>query len=130
MRSSKRQKGAAMWQTCIHICFFLFVVTFALKLGPLYIDDSNISTILNNVHEDLSGKDIYEVTNSDIKNRVGKYFQVSMIADQRLEDIKVERTAGKVMLMMNYDARNSLVGNIDAVVHFKHEINLAEPFKK
>jgi hypothetical protein len=130
MRSIKRQQGAAMWQTCIHICFFLFVVTFALKLGPLYIDDMNISTVLGNVHEDLSGKDIYEITNSDIKTRVGKYFQVSMIADQRLEDIKVERNAGKVLLKLNYDARNKLIGNIDAVVHFEHEINLAEPFKK
>src|SRR6478609_8242225 len=103
MKSSKRQRGAAMWETCIYVCFFLMVVTFALKLGPIYMEDMNISTIIGDVHKDLAGKDIYEVTNGDIKIKFEKYFQVSMIADQRLADIKVERTAGKVLLKLNYD---------------------------
>lgn len=130
MRSSKRQHGSAMWQVCIYVVFFISAVTFALKLGPLYIDDMNIATAIDGVHKDLMGKDIYEVTNSDIKGRLSKYFQVSMIENERLADIKIERTAGKVLLELNYDARTSLIGNIDAVVRFEHGVNLAEPFKK
>ncbi|HSC74977.1 MAG TPA: DUF4845 domain-containing protein [Pseudomonadales bacterium] len=130
MKFSKRQRGLTMWETCLYIFVFLFIVTIALKLGPLYIDDMNISSAIDSVHENVAGKDIDEVTNIAIKGYLSKNFQVSMIADERLKDVVVERTGSKVLLKVNYDARNSFMGNVDIVVHFKHEVDLAEPYKK
>lgn len=130
MKSSKRQQGLTMWETSIYVFVFLFIVTIALKIGPLYVDDMNVSKAIDGVHADLKGKDIYEVTNSDIKGRISKYFQVSMVPDERLKDVKVDRTGGKVILKLDYDARTSFIGNVDIVVHFPHEVDLAEPVKK
>lgn len=130
MKSSKRQQGLTMWEISIYVFVFLFIVTIALKIGPLYIDDMNVSRAVDGVHADLMGKDIYEITNSDIKSRISKYFQVSMVPDERLKDIKVDRTGGKVILRLDYDARTSFMGNVDIVVHFPHEVDLAEPVKK
>lgn len=130
MKCRKQQCGSTMWETCLYISVFLFVVTIGLKLGPLYIDDMNIGSAISSMHESLLGKDIYEVTNAEIKGGISKNFQVSMIDEERLKDIKIERTAGKVLLKIDYDARNSFMGNVDIVVHFTHEVNLAEPYKK
>ena len=130
MKFSKCQQGSTMWETCLYVSVFLFVVTIALKLGPLYIDDMNIGSAIDGLHEGLAGKNISDVTNSDIKNTLSKNFQVSMIADDRLKDLEIERTGSQVLLKLNYDANNNFIGNVDIVVHFKHEVNLAEPFRK
>lgn len=130
MKSMKQQHGFTMWETSIYVFVFLFIVTIALKLGPLYIDDMNVTKAIEGVHSDLMGKDIYEVTNSDIKERIGKYFEVSMVTDERLKDIKIDRTGGKVLLKIDYDVRSSFMGNVDIIVHFPHEVDLAEPVKK
>lgn len=130
MKFSKRQHGGTMWETCFYVSFFLFIVTIALKLGPLYIDDMNIDSAIQSVHSGLAGKDMTSVTNSDIKSRLEKNFQVSMISDDKLKVVEIERSANKVLLKLNYDARSKFIGNIDILVHFTHEVNLAEPFKQ
>jgi hypothetical protein len=130
MKSIRLQHGFTMWETSIYVFVFLFIVTIALKLGPLYIDDMNVAKALEGVHADLMGQDIYEVTNSDIKQRIGKYFEVSMVSNDRLKDIQIDRKGGKVIVRIDYDVRSSFMGNVDIIVHFPHEVDLAEPVKK
>lgn len=130
MKLSKCQQGASMWETCLYVSMFLFVVTIALKLGPLYMDDMNISSAIDGLHAGLAGKDASEVTNTEIKNTLDKSFQISMIPSDTLKYIEVERADNQVLLKLNYDARNNFMGNVDVVVRFQHEVNLSEPFKK
>lgn len=130
MKTGKQQRGFTFWELSLYLCMFGFIVTCALKLGPHYVDDMNVAKAISGVHEALAGKDIYEVTNSDIKGRVSKFFQVSMISDEILKELEVERDSGKVLLRLNYDARTSFIGNIDIVMHFEHEVDLAQPYAK
>ena len=130
MKLSKYQQGASMWESCLYVSVFLFVVTVALKLGPLYIDDMNISSAIDGLHAGLAGKNIDEVTNTSIKGTLDKNFQVSMISSDMLKNLEIERTGSQVLLKLNYDARNNFMGNVDIVVHFQHEVNLAESLKK
>ena len=90
----------------------------------------NIGSAIESVHSGVSGKDLAAVTNADLKSRLEKNFQVSMIAEDRLKEVEIERSGNKVLLKLNYDARVNFVGNVDVVVHFKNETNLAEPFKQ
>jgi hypothetical protein len=130
MKTVKLQRGSSMWETCLYITVFLFIVTVALKLGPLYIDDMNIGSAIESMHADIAGKDALELSSTDIKNRLSKNFQVSMIKTEMLKDLEIDRTGGKVLLKLNYDARNTFIGNVDVIVHFIHEVDLAEPVKK
>lgn len=130
MNIKNHQAGLAMWETCLHITVFLFVITVALKLGPLYIDDMNIGSAIKGMHQGLEGKDIYELPVGDIKNALSKNFQVSMISTDVLKNLDIEKTGNKVILRLDYDAKNSFMGNVDVVVHFSHEVDLAEPAKK
>ncbi len=130
MKSNKKQLGLTMWETCIYIFVFLFTVTIALKLGPLYIDDMNIASAIEGLHQGLEGKDIYEVPVSEIKNSLSRNFQVSMISTDVLKNLEIEKTGNKVILRLDYDAANSFMGNVDVLVHFSHEVDLAEPPKK
>lgn len=130
MRTGKqKQQGFTFWEISFYLLVAGFVVTCALKLMSFYIDDHNIQTAIEGVHQSMAGKDIYEVTNGDIRSSMSKYFQVSMIDEGLLQQMKVERSNGKVLLRMNYEARTPFMGNIDVVMRFNHEVDLAEPPK-
>jgi hypothetical protein len=120
MKLPRQQRGATMWQTCLYIFVFLTVVTTALKLGPLYIQDQNIGSALNALNESMSG----DVTNEAIKDRLSKTFQVSMIDDKYLSDLEVDRTGVTPVLKMDYEVRTPFVGNVEVILHFSHAVKL------
>lgn len=131
MKTNKKlQRGATFWEVSMYVMMFLFVVTAVLKLGPAYMDDSNVGKALEGVHEALSGKDIYEVTNGEIKGRISKFFQVSMLPGEIEKQIQIERENRGVYLRLDYENRMPFMGNIDIVLNFSHEVNLADPVKK
>lgn len=119
-KQPKRQRGATMWEMCLYIFVFLVVVTTALKLGPLYIQDRNIGAALTALNESVSG----DVTNEVIKDRLSKTFQVSMIDDKYLSDLEVDRTGVTPVLKMDYEVRAPFVGNVEVILHFSHAVNL------
>ena len=131
MKTSKKlQQGATFWETSLYISAFLFVITVVLKLMPHYIDDNSIGSSMEGVHAALDGKDIHEVTNSDIRGRLGKFFEVSMLPDDLLKQVDVVREGGKVLLKLDYEKRQPFMGNIDIVLRFSHQVDLAEPVSK
>lgn len=130
MKAGKqKQRGFTFWEISFYLLVAGFVVTCFMKLSSFYIDDHSIGTAIDGVHRGLAGKDIYEVTNGDIRSSMSKYFQVSMIDEGLLQQVKVERTNGKVLLKMDYEARTPFMGNMDIVMRFSHEVDLAEPPK-
>jgi hypothetical protein len=120
MKLPQKQHGATMWQTCVYILLFLFVVTTALKLGPVYLQDRNIKSALNAINQDATS----DITDDAIKNRLYKTFQVSMIDEKLLKDVIVDRTSEMPVLMMDYEVRVPFAANIDVVVSFSHAVNL------
>lgn len=123
MSLRRKQHGATMWEMCLYVFVFLFVVTVALKLGPFYIDDRNIASAMGALKDVETGKG-GDLTNAEIKDRLSKNFQVSMINDAVLGDLKIDRTGGRPVLILEYDARAPFAGNIEILVHFKHRVEL------
>ncbi len=120
MKQLKKQRGASMWEMCLYIFVFLAVVTVALKLGPVYIQDRNIDSALNALNESAKG----DVTGDVIKTRLSRTFQVSMIDDSILSNLTVDSSGVTPVVTLNYDVTTPFVGNVDVVIHFKHSINL------
>lgn len=131
MKTSKKlQQGATFWEMSLYISAFLFVITVVLKLGPHYIDDRNIASSMEGVHAALAEKDVSEVTNADIKSRLGKFFEVSMLPDDLLKQVEVVRENGNVILKLDYEKRQPFMGNIDIVLRFDNEVDLTAPLAK
>ena len=121
MKQLKAQRGATMWEMCLYLFVFLTVVTTALKLGPLYIQDRNIHSALTALNDSLKGTD---ATNALIKDRLSKTFQVSMIDDKILSDLAIDRTGSVPVVTLDYDVQAPFVGNVDVLIHFKHSVEL------
>lgn len=130
MTSLRSERGFSFLEICMYLLMFGLLATFLLKLGPKYMDDRAVARAIDSVHEQVSKMDIYEVTNGDIRGRLSKFFQVNMIDDQILKQMEIERSTGKVLLKLDYETRNSFIGNIDIVTKFNHEVDLAAPYSK
>lgn len=131
VRGFKAMKKVQSGMTGTQVCFLLVGIAFAVScvmtMLPIYLDDMAVGSALKNVHKDLVGKDIYQVTNEDIKSRLNKYFQVSSVSDEPMKGYKVVRDGGRVLVTMNYEMRDNLIGNVDVVLVFKHEVDFAKP---
>jgi hypothetical protein len=119
-----------MWEGAVVLGIIGMLFTFLMKLGPTYLEDHGISGTFDNVHEQLAGKDLYEIDNAAIKKTIGKYFEVDMVSDEVFKQIEIKRESGKVLLMLNYEIRKPLMGNVDVVMNFSHEVDLAAPLAK
>ena len=119
-KQPKKQRGATMWEMCLYIFVFLFLVTTGLKLGPLYIQDRNISSALDALNESVGS----DATDADIKNRLSRTFQVSMIDDALLKDLSIDRSSVTPVVTLDYETRTPFVGNVDVILHFSHTVNL------
>jgi hypothetical protein len=124
------QSGFTMWEGAVVLGIIGMLFTFLMKLGPTYLEDHGISGTFDNVHEQLAGKDLYEIDNAAIKKTIGKYFEVDMVSDEVFKQIEIKRESGKVLLMLNYEIRKPLMGNVDVVMNFSHEVDLAAPLAK
>jgi hypothetical protein len=127
MKFRHYQQGLTFWELAVYIGFIGFILTGVMKLGPHYIDDNSVTSAIEGVHQQLAGKDIYEVTNADIKGRLSKFFDVDMISTELLKSMEVVRDGGKVLLVLNYEVREPFMGNVDAVMNFQHEVDLSQP---
>ena len=123
----KTQKGMTGTQVCLLLVGIAFAVSCMLTMLPIYMDDMSVSSSMEGVHKDLVGKDIYQITNEEIKSRIDKYLQVSAVSNEPLKSFKVVRDGGRVLVTMNYEIRDNLIGNIDVVIFFKHEVDFAKP---
>ena len=129
--SKKRQQGVTTWEAALYVFVFMFVLTMGVKLGPVYIEDHNIASAIEGVHESVGGgNEAYDLTSGDVRSRLSKFFQVSMLPGELLKEVNVSREGGRVWLKLEYERRIPFVGNVDVVVRFSHEVDLSEPVKK
>lgn len=121
----KYQLGMTMNEIFVILILIGFIATAAVKLLPLYADNSTVKSAFESVKDDLSGKDISEMSNKQIIGKVNKYFQINQISNDIVEAVEIERKGKHVYLRANYEIRNEFMGNIDVVVKFENEIDLA-----
>jgi hypothetical protein len=129
-KSLQLQGGFGLFEMLFGLAFIGFALTLILKLGPHYVDDYGVKAALQELHTDLAGKSAAEITREDINSNLSQNFQVSLIPDEILKSVETVREGGKLLVSINYETRQPLIANIDVVMRFKHEMDLADPTSK
>jgi len=125
--SSKRaQSGMTMYAMMFLLVVVGFVATAAIKLGPAYMDDRVVKSALEEMHNDYSGMNMQDVTDAQILGKVQKYFQVNMVSGDIEQAAKVTRSGDEVILSFDYEVRIPFMGNIEVVLVFSNQVDLAE----
>lgn len=113
----KNQRGASTLGILIAVLFFGSLITLAIKLGPIYLDDITIQEAIESLDDT---KDLGKLDVNAVQTLIRKRLSVNSVRgfDQKL--IKVRKNGDVVLIDLEYEVRTDLFQNVDAVVHFDH----------
>lgn len=103
-----------------------FVATAAVKVGPAYLDNQKVKQGLQSLKEQYAGKDLQDISDKFILASMNKIISVNLLGPEASKSIAIRRIKGDVIVSANYEVRNNFMSNIDVVIVFENEVNLAE----
>ena len=112
-----RQRGASALTMMIMVLFFGGLLTLMLKLGPAYLDDITIQEAL----EGLEGTEgLSQMGPAQVRTLINKRLSVNNVRGFEAKNISVEKDGELVVINVDYEVRNNLFSNVDAVIHVQH----------
>ncbi|WP_369602794.1 DUF4845 domain-containing protein [Hahella sp. SMD15-11] len=119
-----KQTGMSMWSLLFWMLIIASVITLTVKLVPIYIDHYAVRSA---VQEVLKEKNLAELSEDEIMQRLEKRLQVNNIRDFKDDYVTITIENGKVMIDLDYEVRTHMVKNIDALVYFKEQYSSDQP---
>jgi len=122
LSSMRKQTGASALTIMIMVLFFGGLLTLVIKLGPAYLDDKTISEAVAS----LDGTEgLSKMGPAQIRALVNKRLIVNNVRSMKPEDITIEKDGDTALITVEYEVRNNLFRNVDTIIHFKHEYEMA-----
>ena len=115
MRTIRQQTGMTPMGTFIIIVIVGFGVYLALKIVPLYLEYFNVASSINSLKDD---PDLRQKSTSQIRDLIRKRFEINDVKRVKSQDVKITKAAGDVVVVVQYEARVSIVANIDLIADF------------
>jgi len=124
MNSLRYQAGLSSigWLLTIMVAGFFLLCAF--KLIPSYAEDRYIQSALKALPQ---GGALMELSNSEIKKKLDKFYMINNVRSEGARNIKIERTSKKTLVNVNYEVRVPLIYNIDVVMIFKNQLDSSRP---
>jgi hypothetical protein len=121
--SLKHQQGL----TFISLVFILgligFFVLLGLKIGPIYLDHSKVVSTLAEI-EKIPG--IEEQSEAEIRNSLGKRFDINYVNDVIQDDITITRHGNYLKVAIEYEVVREIAGNLSVLVEFNDVIEVGK----
>lgn len=115
------QRGASTLGILVVLLFCGSLLTLAIKIGPIYLDDLTIQEAV----EGLNGTKGLSVMNvREIHKLINKRLSVNNVRNLDPKAITVKADGNQVHISVDYEIRTGVISNIDAVVHFHHEYDM------
>ncbi len=114
----KSQRGASIFVWLGMLALAAGVLTLALRLGPRYMEFQTIDTVLTG----MKTQDVHGMRKAEIRETLKKRFQINSINDLNVSQIMdIERTRATTTIAVDYEVREPMAYNVDAVVKFKKD---------
>jgi hypothetical protein len=118
MNSLQQQRGMTMWGWLAVICILGIGALVGIKLFPLYYDYWSVRSIIDNVAQEAEGK---AINNQEVWKSVSRFLDVNYINYLKAEHFKVKKEKDGAHIIADYEVREHILGNVDAVLTFRHE---------
>ncbi|MGB1272302.1 MAG: DUF4845 domain-containing protein [Endozoicomonas sp.] len=112
----RRQKGASAFGWLVALFIGGLLLSLALKVGPLYMDDLTVGKVISSL-SDRPGSNTASVT--QVRSWIDKGLQTNLAKLDRNE-VKLSRENGQVRVDIDYERRINYLYNIDLVLTFNH----------
>ncbi|TNF33544.1 MAG: DUF4845 domain-containing protein [Gammaproteobacteria bacterium] len=111
------QQGMSTYTMAVFVLLIVFAGLFAFRVGMPILDNWTVKEVLESIAKDPNAKDM---SSDEIRNILDKKFNVNQISHVNVkEHVKIKNENGKRWIIVNYEARQPMFGNIDVVVRFE-----------
>lgn len=122
MQSDSR--GFSIWTLSFNLLLLGAGLVLILRLLPGYVEYMTVKDLISRV---ASEHDARTDTIPDLRTRLAKLLTTNQIADTTIEDIRIYRERGVIVIDANYENRFSLVWILDGVMKFDDLIVETDP---
>lgn len=120
------QGGMTLWQIMGVLTLVGFFALLAVKMGPAYSDNRVAAQNLQSLQEAYANADVQELTDSQIRGKLGSNFQVNMVPTYIEEAVQIERNGKEVKVSINYEVKEPLFANVAVLMTFENEVILGQ----
>lgn len=118
----KKQAGMSLIGWLILILILGGAITIGLKLAPGYMDYYTMSRILDEMSTEQGMGD---KANLEIQQIIARRFDMNNIRDfDEKKNITVDRTSNDVSIILDYENRYPLMGNVDLIASFHKQVDI------
>jgi hypothetical protein len=118
MRILRQQTGLTPLATIAILVLVGFVVYLALKVVPLYLEYFNVVSSVNSLDQD---PDLSQKSTAAVRDLLARRFDINDVKRVTAKDAQITRSGGKTIVVVAYEARVSIIGNIDLIASFKKQ---------
>jgi len=117
----KKQKGVTLISWLILLAIVLFNAIIALNIVPVYINDQSVKSLMKNLETDTT---IRGDSPKALKQTITKRLRVNNVYSVTKEHITIKKAKNSYLVIIEYEPRGKLMGNLDYIVSFKHEARI------
>lgn len=117
------QRGMTFIGFVFILAFLLALVYISFKLVPHYIDYYSVRSSMASLSEESRGE---PMTLLMARQRLLQKLDINFINTIKAEHIKISRApTGGLLLTVDYQVREGMLGNLDACMRFNHSVTIA-----
>jgi len=124
MQHLSGQRGMTFLGWLIVLALIGFFAMLIMKLGPIYMENYTIRMALESMQNEPG---ISEKTPGEVRRMFQQRMDMNYVTRLSPEAVKIRRDSGVTYLEVDYEVREHLVGNVDAIVTFSDKAQLGRP---
>lgn len=123
--SLKQQQGLSPLGVLAVMCLFAFIILCFFKVGPVYLDNFSVNSIIKNMGEEPM---LEKKSEREIRELVERRFDVDMIdvvnvrQKKGLGGVEISKSKGVLRIAANYHKEVHMFGNLYVVVKFEDNV--------
>lgn len=122
MRGPRGQQGLTFISWVVVLAIGGFFITLLMRLGPVYLENYQVKSVLANVEKNRQGE-----TPAQVKEAILNGFYINEVRRLAAKDVKLFPSAEGLTVQVEYEVRVPIMGNVDAVVSFDEILEMPNP---
>jgi len=112
----KTNRGFNFWAVSVNLLLLGALMVMVLRIVPSYLEYLTVKDLIERA---AAEHDSRTETVPDLKVRVAKLLNTNQVYDVSIDDIKVYRERGVIVIDANYEKRSALFWILDGVLKFE-----------
>jgi len=115
--TARRQTGLSMFGILMLLIVLAIFMNLGLTLGPHYVDNRAMQQVVQDLDPSVK-----EGSKKKLHAAINKGLKINSVRTIKSEDaVKIEKVKGLTTVTIDYEVRENLIANVDAVLVFNKE---------